>query len=83
MRDEEMWQWWGHYGISALVFSIEHCLAGRKARTKYVEEPLSKKCVQEENEEKIQQQRDLFVAGLMAMQANFELNQETNKDSED
>lgn len=32
--------WWGNYGISALVFAVEHCLAGRSAKTEYVEKPI-------------------------------------------
>lgn len=86
-RDEEMWMWWGNYGISAVTFAVEHCLAGKKARTKYIEKSIFQQ-MEEENktftEEELQKQRELFVAKLQVMQSNFELthkkknNQENN-----
>lgn len=73
--------WWGNYGISALVFAVEHCLAGKKAKTKYIKNPVLQE-IEEQNkplsEEELQRQRELFVAKLEVMKANFELNQ--NKD---
>ena len=30
----------GTYGISALTFAIEHCLSGKKARSKYLDKPI-------------------------------------------
>lgn len=30
----------GTYGISALAFAIDHCLNGKKAKSKYIEKPL-------------------------------------------
>ena len=41
-----MWAWWGNYGISALYFAIEHCLNGKKAKTKYVNEPIMAKVLE-------------------------------------
>ena len=35
--------WWGNYGISALMFAIDHCLNGKKANTQYSKEPIFKK----------------------------------------
>lgn len=35
-----MWLWWGSYGISALIYAVEHCLAGESAKTEYVKEPI-------------------------------------------
>lgn len=40
MRDEEMWLWFGNYGLSAVSVALEHCLAGRKAKSKYIEQPI-------------------------------------------
>lgn len=40
MRDEEMWLWFGNYGLSAVSVAVEHCLARRKAKSKYVEKPI-------------------------------------------
>ena len=39
-RDSEMWSWWGNYGISAVTFALDHCLNGKKAKTKYLKKPL-------------------------------------------
>ena len=41
-----MWAWWGNYGISALCFAIEHCLNGKKAKSKYVNEPIMAKVLE-------------------------------------
>ena len=62
-RDNEMWMWFGTYGLSAVSVAVEHCLAGRKARSKYIKKP----------EEEIKKQRELFVAKLKIMQSNYEL----------
>lgn len=38
-RDEEVWSYFGTYGISAVLTAVEHCLAGRKAVSKYIAKP--------------------------------------------
>lgn len=45
-RDNEMWSWWGSYGVSAVIFAIDHCLNGRKAVSKYIKEPVMSKDIQ-------------------------------------
>lgn len=40
MRDEEMWLWFGNYGLSAISVAVDHCLAGQKAKSKYIEKPI-------------------------------------------
>lgn len=37
-QDNLMHIWWGTYGLSAMTVAIEHCLAGKKAKSKYIEE---------------------------------------------
>lgn len=67
----------GQYTLSAVSVVVEHCLAGRKAKSKYIKKPLLQE-LEERNEpmteEEIQRQRELFVAKLQAMKTNFELN---------
>lgn len=67
----------GQYTLSAVSVAVEHCLAGRKAKSKYIKKPLLQE-LEEQNkpmtEEEIQRQRELFVAKLQAMKTNFELN---------
>lgn len=29
-RDNDMWMWFGTYGLSAVSVAVEHCLAGKK-----------------------------------------------------
>lgn len=65
------------YTLSAVSVAVEHCLAGRKARSKYIEKPIMQQ-IEEKNkplsEDELQKQRELFVAKLEAMKTNFELN---------
>lgn len=67
----------GQYTLSAVSVAVEHCLAGRKAKSNYIKKPLLKE-LEEQNkpltEEEIQRKRELFVAKLQAMKTNFELN---------
>lgn len=40
-QNEMMHAWFGNYGISALVYAIDHVLNGSsKAKSKYIEKPL-------------------------------------------
>lgn len=72
---------WVHnqYTLSAVMVAIENCFAGRKAKLKYIEKPLLQQ-IEEKNkpmsEEEKQRQRELFVAKLEVMKANFELSKE-------
>ena len=68
--------WWGNYGISALMFAIDHCLHGKKANTEYLKDAILSQTFKNDGltEEEIQKQRELFVAKLQVMQTNFELN---------
>lgn len=36
-QDYLQWQWWGSYGLSAVCFAVDHCLNGKKARSKYLD----------------------------------------------
>lgn len=71
IRDEEMWIWFGTYGRDAIAYGVNKGAWG-KDKFDYPKEPiLSQK---ETTEDDLQKQRELFVAGLMAMQTNYELN---------
>jgi hypothetical protein len=37
-QDHLMHLWWGTYGLSAVSVAVEHCLAGKKAKSKYVQD---------------------------------------------
>lgn len=76
MQDEQMWIM-GMYIQSAVGTAVEHCLAGRKAKSEYIDKPILKD-IEERNkpltEEEIQRQRDLFVAKMQSMKATFDAN---------
>lgn len=78
-QDEDMWVM-GMYVQSAVAVAIEHCLAGKKAKSKYLENPLRENTETENNvsEEKLKKMREEFVAQLMLMKANFDLEKEKN-----
>ena len=62
----------GYYGISALVFSIDHCLNGNKAKSEYEQEKLmddhyvvDHEYTQDEFEELSEdEQRDILMRGV-------------------
>lgn len=39
IEDEKMWIM-GQYTLSAVSVAVEHCLAGRKAKSKYIDKPI-------------------------------------------
>ena len=79
-RDAEMWHM-GQYVLSAVSVAIDHCLNGKKAKSKYIDEPIMRKNRDsgELSEEEIKRQREAFVAMLMAKKSNFELHHKDNK----
>lgn len=79
-HDSIIHAWCGNYILSAVSVAIEHCLAGRKAKSKYIEEPIlhnigdsTKESVPMTEEEKKQQTEQLFMK-LRIMGANFNMN---------
>lgn len=79
-----MHMWFGTYGLSAVSVAVEHCLAGRKAKSKYIEKPVLSE-IQERNSNKIlteeekQAQLDKFVMSLKIMESNFKAEHEKKK----
>lgn len=67
------------YTLSAVLVAVEHNLAGRKAKSKYIKEPIMSRVEgqgQKISEDELQKQRELFVARLQAMKANWDIEQE-------
>lgn len=81
-QDTQVWLMCGNYVVSAVATAVEHCLAGRKARSKFIKEPILYTMNHDSEEEKLQKQREKFLAGLLAMQANFEINHPKKQRSE-
>lgn len=40
-RESDVWNFVGTYGISALIYAIDHCLNGKKAKSEYIKKPIS------------------------------------------
>ena len=68
-----IYNWVGHYGVSALMFAIDHCLNGRKAKAKYLEQPIQIfELTEEEKEKATQKARQNFLAWAENMQRKFD-----------
>lgn len=78
-RDEELWLQ-GLYNMHGFSVVLSN-MFNKNSKAKYFEQPLSfdKHTKEKElTEEELQKQRELFVAKLMAMQKNFELNHKSD-----
>lgn len=81
IKEQDYMAWLSNqYTMSAVSVAAEHCLAGRKAKSKYIEKPFMQEIEekQQENkplteEEKKRQTEQLFLR-LRIMGANFNLN---------
>jgi hypothetical protein len=58
-QDELMWIM-GQYVLSATIFSVEHCLAGKKAKSEYIKEPMLKNIDGEPEEKQGQEEVAVF-----------------------
>lgn len=87
IKEQDYLAWlFNQYTLSAVSVAVEHCLAGRKAKTKYIDKPIMQETEQKQvhksyipltEEEKKQQTENLFMK-LRIMGANFNINH--NKD---
>lgn len=81
IHDSQMWIM-GRYVLSAVSVAVEHCLAGRKAKSEYLDRPFmklaeQKKGNQEEkffSEEEIQRQTEQLFLKLQIMGTNYKNN---------
>lgn len=76
--------WFGSYGMSAVAVAVEHCLAGRKAKSEYIKEPIMQSMQKESVNETDLTQKQLeenakkVFLQLEIMGANFN-NQKSEK----
>ena len=73
----------GQYIAEAIMCTVGNALSGKSGKKhKYPDKPykLNTSIQEEMNEVEMQKQRELFVAKLMAMQTNFELNHKNKGD---
>ena len=84
-QDSLMHVWWGTYGLSAVSVAIEHCLSGKKAKSKYVEKPIMSKMqekIQAEKpltEEEKKRQTEILFTKLQVLGANHKLKNKNDK----
>lgn len=67
----------GVYVQCAVETAVERNLAGRKAKSKYLKKPLMQDVEDKRKhltEEELQKQREAFMAKLMLMKTNYDLN---------
>lgn len=83
IKEQDYLAWLSNqYTLSAVSVAVEHCLAGRKAKSKYIEKPLMQEIEEKKKEnnplteeEKKRKTEQLFLK-LRIMGANFNLNHE-------
>lgn len=72
-KDAEIWSWCGNYVLSAVLVSVEHVLAGKKASSSYIKEPLMNDAEQEMTQDELQKEREALVMRLRTMKANWDI----------
>lgn len=78
--DEFIWSVCGNYVLSAVAVAVENCLAGKKAKLKFIEKPLYRVSEEKEyTEEELKKQREMFVMMLNIKKANFELSHKSGE----
>ena len=88
-RDEEAWRM-GIYNQSAVSVAVEHCFAGRKAQSKYIEKPLLMQAeinqnaeVEQLTEAEKQKQVELLFMRLQVQAHNFKQEQKRKQKEQD
>lgn len=84
--DTLAWSFCGNYVLSAVSVAVEHCLAGEKAKSEYVDKPImrdvEKKTEEQEDapltEEEIQRQTEQLFLRLQIMGANYNISHKSD-----
>lgn len=76
-QDKDLMMWLqGQYELSAFYTAIENLFLGKKSKSKYFDKPILQKIKNQNTpctDNEIKKKRELFVARLMSMKANFDL----------
>lgn len=70
MQDEQVWAFCGNYVFSAVSTAVDHCMNGRKAKSKYIEKPMLENFGLTE-EEINQKKLDEFIEKMKVMESNW------------
>lgn len=81
LRLDQIMHTMGAYVHSAVISALDKVWNGKKSRKEYVKDPFSalNKKEKKMTERELQKQREKFVAGLLAMQSNWELEHKKEK----
>lgn len=77
-EDRNRWEQ-GLYIQSAVTTSIDACLNGKKATSKYVEKPFLQMEEEKSNDDENLKKAKLLFANLAVMQSNFNIEKEKQK----
>lgn len=83
LKEKDRLAWLSNqYTLSAVLVAVEHCLAGKKAKSEYIKKPITQEMEDKQTEskplteeDKKKQTEKLFMQ-LRIMGANFNLNHE-------
>lgn len=85
-QDALMYMWFGNYALSAVSVAVEHCLAGKKAKSEFIKEPILStiETKKEEDrpltEEEIIRQTEALFGKLSVLGANHRLSKKKEDD---
>lgn len=72
-RNELIHAWMGNYGVSALVYAVEHVLNGKKAKSKYMDKPMQLfELTEKEKKQKEKNALASFIAWADGTKATFD-----------
>lgn len=78
MQEQDYLNWLSNqYTLSAVSVAVEHCLAGKKAKSQYIKHPIMQEIQKKEEmpeEKRIEMENYKLAMSLRIMQANFEIN---------
>lgn len=78
IKEKDYLAWlFNQYTLSAVSVAVEHCLAGKKAKSQYIKQPILQEIRMKEKipeEKRIEMENHKLAMSLRIMQANFEIN---------
>lgn len=82
LEDEKMWNWFGTYGISAVMVAMEHALFGKDAKSEYLKESITKMQRRENGElteEEKKKELERYIMEREIRKANWRLAHQDGK----
>ena len=70
-KDEILWIQCGTYFLNAIQVAVEHCLFGKKAKSEYIKNSISKECELREKENSYKENREEIAVFEMKQRINL------------